>query len=101
MKIIHDKEIVKQLKQINTLMELRIEQLKSLYPYYWWETSLKDEMYSFLCRKYAQIKCMEINPKIEVSEDEKKNLLAGLTQLIDIKNHEKTKSPVTKALDGS
>lgn len=83
MKIRYSPEIIEQLKQIDKLMELRISQLKSLEPEHWWEVSLKDEMYCFLCKRYAEIKCMETNPRMEITEKEKKNLLAGLTQLSD------------------
>ena len=83
MKIKYSPEIIKQLRQIDKLMDLRISQLKTIEPEHWWELSLRDEMYSFLCKKYTEIKCMETNPRIEITQEEKKNLLAGLSQLND------------------
>lgn len=75
MKCKHSQEIIERLKQINKLMDLRINQLKQLSPNYWWEESLKDDYYTFLCRKYAEIKCLEINPRMEITEGDLHYLL--------------------------
>ena len=76
MKVVHSKRVHKQLKQITELMNLRIDQLKKIDPEHWWELTLNDEMYKFLCQRYSELKIID-QPKYEMNEEEMKNLLLG------------------------
>ena len=52
-----EKEIlIDNWNRINKLADKRIEQLKELYGAEWWEASLKDKWYQFLCRNIVQLK---------------------------------------------
>ena len=47
-------------------MGLRIKQLQETYQHQWYEASLKDDYYKYLCWNYVQLKLM-LNPTVEVS----------------------------------
>ena len=86
------KNIIKNLKRIDKLMELRIRQLKEAYQYQWYETSLKDDNYKYLCWNYTRLKLM-LNPVVEISfiaqakqEKELRELMkGGMLEIEDIK----------------
>jgi len=64
--------------RISKLMELRIDQLKQLDPEHWWELSLKDKLYTFLCKQLALIKGNDIYPTMTISEEDIKKLAGNI-----------------------
>ena len=75
------KQIEKEnVKQIRLLMDTRIKQLQDLSPEHWWEESINDELYRFLCQQLVNIKATNIYPTMTfpmnklVTDDEVKQL---------------------------
>lgn len=68
--------------RIQKIMDIRMEQIKQIYPYDWWEVSIKDETYKFLCQQLAQIKTNNMYPSMElsgkISEEDIKKLASGM-----------------------
>ena len=74
----YTEEQINLFKQLQTLMDMRVDQFKELYEHNWYSMLLKDELYSDLCKRYALVKMSNLNPTYELSEEEKKNLILKL-----------------------
>ena len=51
--------------KIDKMMSDRIEVLKKLFPYEWWEISIKDPYYKHLCRIMTDLKIWKRRLKIK------------------------------------
>ena len=85
-----NKTIIKNLKRIDKLWELRVIQLKEVYQHKWYEMSLRDDQCKYFSKMYCQLKLM-LNPGIklnilETAKLEKEIRELGKTGMITIKD---------------
>ena len=65
------KEIyLENVKKINKIMDMHIDNIKKAYPVQWWEVLNEDKFYKFLCGELAKLKMINIYPeeKIEIAD---------------------------------
>lgn len=81
---------IEQLKQLDKLMQKRIEQMQAIYNFTWYEELIKDEFWKMLCSQYAEVKTSiysqnhGLKHKL-ISEAEMAKLVTSFTQIKDFK----------------